>query len=118
MKYDTKVAIKPHAGLKPGMSAIVDVVLAKHENALTIPVASIVEGKDGFVCWIETEQGARKRAIRLGDTNDEFSVVLDGLAEGEKIILNPMAFVDEAQTLAIQPTLTERVDDSKATKSK
>ncbi len=52
VKYDTKVAIKPHAGLKPGMSAIVDVVLAKHENALTIPVASIVEGKDGFVCWI------------------------------------------------------------------
>ena len=118
VKYDTKVAIKPHAGLKPGMSAIVDVVLAKHENALTIPVASIVEGKDGFVCWIETEQGVKKRAIRLGDTNDEFSVVLDGLAEGEKIILNPMAFVDEAQTLAIQPTLTEKVDDSKATKSK
>ena len=118
VKYDTKVAIKPHAGLKPGMSAIVDVVLAKHENALIIPVASIVEGKDGFVCWIETEQGVKKRAIRLGDTNDEFSVVLDGLAEGEKIILNPMAFVDEAQTLAIQPTLTEKVDDSKATKSK
>ena len=118
VKYDTKVAIKPHAGLKPGMSAIVDVVLAKHENALTIPVASIVEGKDGFVCWIETEQGVKKRAIRLGDTNDEFSVVLDGLAEGEKIILNPMAFVDEAQTLAIQPTLTEKVDDSKATRSK
>lgn len=118
VKYDTKVAIKPHAGLKPGMSAIVDVVLAKHENALIIPVASIVEGKDGFVCWIETEQGVKKRAIRLGDTNDEFSVVLDGLAEGEKIILNPMAFVDEAQTLAIQPTSTEKVDDSKATKSK
>ena len=118
VKYDTKVAIKPHAGLKPGMSAIVDVVLAKHENALTIPVASIVEGKDGFVCWIETEQGVKKRAIRVGDTNDEFSVVLDGLAEGEKIILNPMAFVDEAQTLAIQPTSTEKVDDSKATKSK
>ena len=118
VKYDTKVAIKPHAGLKPGMSAIVDVVLAKHENALIIPVASIVEGKDGFVCWIETEQGVKKRAIRLGDTNDEFSVVLDGLAEGEKIILNPMAFVDEAQTLAIQPTLTEKVDDSKATRSK
>ena len=52
VKYDTKIAIKPHPGLKPGMSAIVDVVLATHDNVLTIPVASIVESKDGFPCWV------------------------------------------------------------------
>lgn len=118
VKYDTKVAIKPHAGLKPGMSAIVDVVLAKHENVLTIPVASIIEGKDGFTCWIETEQGAKKRVIRLGDTNDEFTVVLDGLAEGDQVVLNPLAFVDEAQTLALQPTSTETDKVNKAASGK
>ncbi len=104
VKYDTKIAIKPHPGLKPGMSAVVDVVLAKHDNVLTIPVAAIVESKEGFSCWVETVQGAKQRVLRLGDTNDEFSVVEDGLAEGDQIILNPLAFVDEAQSLAIQPT--------------
>ena len=104
VKYDTKIAIKPHPGLKPGMSAVVDVVLASHENVLTIPVASIVESKDGFTCWVETLQGVQQRVLQLGDTNDEFSVVQDGLAEGDQIILNPLAFVKEAQALAIQPT--------------
>ena len=115
VKYDTKIAIKPHPGLKPGMSAVVDVVLAKHENVLTIPVAAIVESKDGFSCWVETVQGAKQRVLRLGDTNDEFSVVQDGLSEGDQIILNPLAFVDEAQSLAIQPTSRSEIKE-KATR--
>ncbi len=104
VKYDTKIAIKPHAGLKPGMSAVVDVVLANHENVITIPVASIVESKEGFSCWVQTADGVKQRLLRLGDTNDEFSVVQDGLAEGDKVVLNPLAFVEEAQSLAILPT--------------
>ena len=79
-------------------------VLSTHENVLTIPVATIVESKDGFTCWVETLQGVQQRVLQLGDTNDEFSVVQDGLAEGDQIILNPLAFVKEAQALAIQPT--------------
>ena len=115
VKYDTKIAIKPHPGLKPGMSAVVDVVLAKHDNVLTIPVAAIVESKEGFSCWVETVQGAKQRVLRLGDTNDEFSVVEDGLSEGDQIILNPLAFVDEAQSLAMQPT--SRSENQAKTKS-
>lgn len=118
VKYDTKIAIQPHPGLKPGMSAVVDVVLAKHENVLTIPVASIVEGKDGFTCWVETAHGAKQRVLRLGDTNDEFSVVQDGLAEGELVILNPLAFVDEAQTIAIQPTSRSATEWKAASETK
>jgi hypothetical protein len=115
VKYDTKIAIKPHPGLKPGMSAVVDVVLASHDNVLTIPVASIVESKDGFSCWVETLQGVQQRVLQLGDTNDEFSVVQDGLAEGDQIILNPLAFVKEAQALAIQPT--NRPDEKTASEN-
>jgi RND family efflux transporter MFP subunit len=115
VKYDTKIAIKPHPGLKPGMSAVVDVVLATHENVLTIPVASILESKDGFTCWVETLQGVQQRVLQLGDTNDEFSVVQDGLAEGDQIILNPLAFVKEAQALAIQPT--NRSDEKTASEN-
>ena len=114
VKYDTKIAIQPHPGLKPGMSAVVDVVLAKHDDVLTIPVASIVESIGEFSCWVETDDGVKKRILKLGDTNDEFTIVKDGLLEGDKVVLNPMAFVSEAQTLAIQPSQRqEKPDDAK-----
>ena len=36
VKYDTIIQLPPHPGLKPGMSAIVDVVLAQHDDVLTL----------------------------------------------------------------------------------
>ena len=103
VKYDTKIKLEPHPGLKPGMSAIVDIVLAEHKDALTIPVAAVVEGTDGTFCWVRVGTEIQKRVLRLGDTNDQFNVVLDGLQEGDEVILNPLAFVEEAQRIAIEP---------------
>lgn len=85
------------------MSAIVDIILAEHKDVLTVPVAAIVEGANGYFCWVQSNDGVKKRAIRLGDTNDQFTVVLDGLNVGDAVILNPLAFVEEAQAIAIDP---------------
>ena len=107
VKYDTIIKLEPHSGLKPGMSAVVDVVLAKHDDVLTIPVAAIVESSNGFYCWVQTAEDVKQRVIKLGDSNDEFTVVLDGLTEGDQVILNPLAFIQEAQAIAIQPDAAE-----------
>ena len=102
VKYDTIISLPPEEGLKPGMSAIVDVLLAQYTNVLTIPVAAIVETSEGFLCWVKAEEGFKKRLIELGDTNDEFTVVQAGLVEGEEVVLNPLAFIDEAQMQALK----------------
>lgn len=101
--YDTIIKLAPVPGLKPGMSAIVDIVLAEHEDVITLPVAAIIESPEGFLCWVKNEDGVQKRVIQLGDTNDEFTVVTGGLREGEEVVLNPLAYVDEAQMQAIRP---------------
>lgn len=103
VKYDTKIKLEPHPGLKPGMSAIVDIVLADHKDVLPIPVAAVVEGSSGTFCWVKTENEVQKRPLRLGDTNDQFTVVLDGLQEGDEVHLNPLAFIEEAQRIALEP---------------
>ncbi len=104
VKYDTIIKLTPHPGLKPGMSAIVEIVLASHQDVITIPVAAIVEGQDGFYCWVQTTDGIKKRAIHIGDSNDEFTIVQDGLVEGDQVLLNPLGVVEEAQQIAILPT--------------
>ncbi|MCR9296462.1 MAG: efflux RND transporter periplasmic adaptor subunit, partial [bacterium] len=110
VKYDTIIKLPPQPGLKPGMSAIVDVILAEHQDVLTIPVAAIVESPEGFLCWVKEDNDVGKRRLKLGDTNDEFTIVVDGLAEGDEVVLNPLAFVDEAQMQALRSE--EPADDS------
>jgi hypothetical protein len=46
--------------------------------------------------------------VRVGDTNDQFSIILDGLSESDEVILNPLAYIEEAQELAME--LDQRAD--------
>jgi multidrug efflux pump subunit AcrA (membrane-fusion protein) len=102
VKYETIVKLPSVPGLKPGMSAEVDVILAQYENVLTIPVAAVVETSQGNSCWVKTAAGAKRRSLQLGDTNDVFTIVQAGLQEGDEVFLHPLAF-KEAQALAIKP---------------
>jgi HlyD family secretion protein len=114
VKYDTIVKLPSVEGLKPGMSAEVEVVLARHENVLTIPVTGVLETTQGDFCWIKTDEGAKeRRSLQLGDTNDNFIVVKAGLKEGEKIVLDPLAYIEEAQILALKPTDETTLRESK-----
>ena len=97
VKYDTVIELPSEEGLKPGMSADVDVILAIHEDVLTIPVAAVVETEDGTFCWVQSKTGPTKRLIELGDSNDVFIEIIAGLNEGEKVVLNPVSLIAEAE---------------------
>lgn len=112
VKYDTIIKLPQHPGLKPGMSAVVDIVLADHKDVLTVPVAAIIEGSSGLFCWVQTPEGVRKRVVRVGDTNDQFSIILDGLSESDEVVLNPLAYIDEAQELAMEVQQNDSKDPS------
>jgi len=103
VKYDTIIKLPPVTGLKPGMSAEVEVIIDRHTDVLTIPVAAVVETAQGDFCWVKTAEGVKRRALQLGDTNDTFIVVKAGLKEGDEVVLDPMASIIEAQTLVLKP---------------
>ena len=75
VKYDTIVELPTTEGLKPGMSAEVEVIMARHENVLMIPTAAVVETKLGHACWVDTAEGMQRRTLKLGDSSDMFIVV-------------------------------------------
>jgi multidrug efflux pump subunit AcrA (membrane-fusion protein) len=89
--------------LKPGMSAEVEVIIDQHEDVLTIPVAAVVETAEGDFCWVKTPEGSRRRSLRLGDTDDAFLIVKAGLKEGDEVVLNPLAEIEEAQLEVLNP---------------
>ena len=103
VKYDTIVELPSVEGLKPGMSAEVEVILDRHEDVLTIPVAAVVETAEGDFCWVKTAEEPQRRSLGLGDTDDSFIIVEAGLKEGDRVVLNPLAFIEEAQSEVLRP---------------
>ena len=102
VKYDTVVQLDGD-GLKPGMSAQVKIQIAKHNDALVVPVSAVVEGADGFQCWVKNGEGYEKRMLSLGPSNDQFILIKNGLQEGDEVALNPRAYIEEAQEEALKP---------------
>ena len=103
VKYDTIIELPSVEGLKPGMSAEVEVILERHTDVLTIPVAAVVETEAGASCWVKTAESTNRRALQLGDSNDSFVVVKAGLKEGENVVLNALALIDETQDEVLKP---------------
>ena len=60
VKYDTVIELPAANGLKPGMSAEVEVIIDSHEDVLTIPVAAVMETVEGDFCWVN--DGGRGKA--------------------------------------------------------
>jgi len=113
VKYDTIIKLTEQQGLKPGMTAAVEIFISRHTDALRVPVAAVVEQSKEFWCWVETDAGPVKRALKLGETNDQFIVVESGLAEGDRVVLNPLDLLDEAQRAALQPSETDDAQKDK-----
>lgn len=114
VKYDTLIRLDPQPGLKPGMSAIVDIVLASYSDVLKVPVAAVVESADGYLCWIRKDGQIERKLVELGDTNDEYIVVESGLAEGDEVVLNPLSHLKQAEREALKPSNVSGADGSSA----
>jgi multidrug efflux pump subunit AcrA (membrane-fusion protein) len=97
VKYDTIIELPTMEGLRPGMSVAVELILARHENVLMIPAAAVIETSNGYVCWVVTAEGTQRHSLELGDSSDMFIVVRTGLTEGDQVVVDPVANIEEAR---------------------
>jgi HlyD family secretion protein len=90
-------------GLRPGMTAEVEILVAHLKDVLTLPVAAVVEQRGKYNCWILAGGKVERRPLTLGMNNDRFVEVKDGVREGDKVLLNPRAVVAEARVTEEEP---------------
>jgi HlyD family secretion protein len=67
-----------------GYSADVEVVLATRTNVLRVPTAALLEG--GRVLVVDGEERLVERRLKTGLANWEYTEVIDGLAENDRVV--------------------------------
>ncbi len=67
-----------------GYSADVEVVLATRTNVLRVPTAALLEG--GRVLVVDADDRLVERRLKTGLANWEYTEVLDGLAENDRVV--------------------------------
>ena len=98
--YPVTIRIDETAGLRPGMNANAEIVVAEAATALTVPNAAIVRG--GYVLVTQDSPSASKAdttmeapegfvyvAVKTGVSDDDYTQIVSGIQEGDTIGYDP-----------------------------
>jgi HlyD family secretion protein len=90
--FEVRVTISnPDGKLRVNMTANAEIVLEEHKKALLVPEASLVYDKDKNVSVqvydLAKKEGWHKAPLKVGISNGQRTEVLEGLKEGDKLVL-------------------------------
>ena len=68
-----------------GYSADVEMVLDSHDNVLRVPTSTLMEGNKVLV-YNATSKTLEERAMKTGVSNWEYTEIMDGLKDGDRIV--------------------------------
>jgi len=73
--------------LVPGQFVSVTLVMSRLPRAVVVPSQAVQNSQDGpYVFVVKPDQTVEQRMVVLGPTGDDFSVIADGLNEGERVV--------------------------------
>ncbi len=88
--YPTDVALDESLpGLKPGMSAEVEIILAQLKDVLSVPIQAVSNRGGENICWVVKGGKIFERQVEVGLASDRFAEIRSGLKEGERVLLAP-----------------------------
>jgi RND family efflux transporter MFP subunit len=79
------------AGLKPGMTAEVKILAKEMPDVLMVPVQAVSQKESQHYSYVVGPKGVEKREITVGENNDKFVEIKEGLEEGERVVLDARA---------------------------
>lgn len=87
VEIEAEIDNPEESNLLPGYSADVEVILETREDVLRIPTQALLDGRRVFV--LDEAKGIlREREVRRGVANWEYTEIVEGLAEGELVLLS------------------------------
>lgn len=75
--------------LMDGFRVEARIVVWEGQDVLHIPASALFQSGDGFAIFVVEGELARKRPIKIGHNNGLQAEVLEGIAEGARVILHP-----------------------------
>ena len=88
--YLTTVAISgTHEWVKPGMSAKVEILVDHLDDVVYVPVQSVALDAGKQFCYVMNGFSPTRREVQVGQFNDDFIEIKDGLREGDLVLLHP-----------------------------
>ena len=88
--YPTTIKIEgTYDWLRPGMSAEVEILVAKLEDVIYVPLQAVTYWDDQRVVYVDNFGNPEQREVEVGTFSDSFIEITAGLRAGDEVLLLP-----------------------------
>jgi len=87
--FEVRARFKEPVEVKPGMSADMEIVIDRVDNALIVPSQAVIEKEGSSHLYVIKSGRAYLRKVETGLSNWTYTEIKSGLSEGDYVILNP-----------------------------
>jgi HlyD family secretion protein len=88
-EYKAVISMESFPGLMPKMEAEVEIMTEERPDALIIPAEAIAYERGGSYCLVARNGNLERRPVDVRPGTINMLQVIEGLAEGEEVILDP-----------------------------
>jgi HlyD family secretion protein len=95
LTYEVPVSLEgaEEVALKPGMTANLEIVVGRRENALLVPAMAVQQSEEGQVVMVQdTPEGpAMATQVQVGLSDGTYVEIVSGLIEGDRVVVQYQA---------------------------
>ena len=90
----------PKRLLKPAMYANVEIPVGGKDEVLTVPTSAVIDSGTRQIVLVQLAPGRfDPRVVRLGNRSEDYVEVLEGVAEGEQVVISANFLIDAESNL-------------------
>jgi len=76
------------------------IVVWEEDNVLTVPTSALFQHTNAWQVFMINDDTVELRTLTLGQRGQEYAQVLEGLSEGDRIVLYPSDLIEEGVTVS------------------
>lgn len=86
-QFEVVISLDAHDNLVAGLSLTATIETDNKKDVLTVSTIAVQRDKDGYYVMLQTTQGVERRSIKVGLETADKTEVLEGLQEGDTVVL-------------------------------
>jgi len=101
MAIQIEIANRSHI-IKPGMFATIQMTIAEHQSAITVPTNALLKDEIGQYLFVLEEKKVKRVRVQIGIEQVERTEIISGLTGNENIITLGQQFVKDGGQVTVQ----------------
>jgi HlyD family secretion protein len=102
IEFDVNLKESNHFRLRPNLNVNLEIVMAERDSVLRIANGPVLGRGDEHKVYVLTGQGAELRDIKTGLRSEDFVEIVEGLKEGDRVVLSEVSSAEELEQMGVQ----------------